>query len=98
MERRKNEKKNVLIVLIIVSLFLFAVIADAGARKGCCSHHDGVEKYTCSHGGIGYRCGDGTSLSATCDPYYAECSEYTSPQVVTKKATSITATSATLEW
>ena len=97
MERRKNEKKNVLIVLIIVSLFLFAVIADAGARKGCCSRHDGVEKYTCSHGGIGYRCGDGTSLSATCDPYYAECSEYTSPQVVTKKATSITATSATLE-
>lgn len=97
MERRKNEKKNVLIVLIIVSLFLFAVIADAGARKGCCSRHDGVEKYTCSHGGIGYRCGDGTSLSATCDQYYAECSEYTSPQVVTKKATSITATSATLE-
>ena len=97
MERRKNEKKNVLIVFIIVSLFLFAVIADAGARKGCCSRHDGVEKYTCSHGGIGYRCGDGTSLSATCDPYYAECSEYTSPQVVTKKATSITATSATLE-
>ena len=97
MEKRRNKKKNNLIVLIIVSLFLFAAIADAGARRGCCSRHDGVEKYTCWHGGIGYRCGDGTSLSATCDPYYAECSEYTSPQVVTKKTTSITATSATLE-
>ncbi|MCK4735236.1 MAG: hypothetical protein KAT65_22475, partial [Methanophagales archaeon] len=91
------KRKNILIVLILVSLFLFAAIADIGARKGCCSHHGGVERYQCSHGGIGYRCGDGTSLSATCDPYYAECSEYTSPQVATKMAASITATTATLE-
>ena len=92
----KRNKLTALIVLILVSLFLFAAIADIGARKGCCSHHGGVERYQCSHGGTGYRCGDGTSLSAKCDPYYAECNEYTSPQVTTNVATSVTTISAML--
>jgi hypothetical protein len=95
-KKKKMKRKNILIVFIIVSLFFFATIADAGARTSCCAWHGGVEKYTCWHGGIGYRCHDGTSLSPLCGSYYAECDEYTSPQVVTKKATSITATSATL--
>lgn len=35
------------------------------ARSGCCSRHGGV---------CGCGCCDGTSLSATCAPYYPECS------------------------
>gem|GEM_PF-2513582 len=34
------------------------------ARSGCCSYHGGV---------CGCGCCDGTSLSATCAPYYPEC-------------------------
>lgn len=91
-----KSKIKVLIVLILASLFLFVSIADIGARQGCCSWHGGVCSYQCSHGGIGYRCCDGTSLSATCAPYYALCSDYTSPQVTTKAVTSVTTTSAIL--
>lgn len=86
-----------MIVLILVSLFLFAAIGDTGARRGCCSHHGGVYgPYQCSHGGIGYRCNDGTPLLSKCDPYYAECDEYTYPQVTTNAVTSVTTTSAIL--
>ena len=92
----EKSKLKVLIVLILVSLFLFLSTADIGAHPGCCSHHDGVDHYQCSHGGIGYHCGDGTPLSSTCDPYYAECDEYTYPQVTTNAAMSVTITSATL--
>lgn len=35
------------------------------ARSGCCSHHGGV---------CGCGCCDGSGLSATCAPYYPECS------------------------
>jgi len=86
----------VLVVLILASLFLFVAIANIGAHSGCCSWHGGVCSYECPGGGIGYHCCDGTPLSATCAPYYALCSDYTSPQVTTKAVTSVTTTSATL--
>lgn len=44
-------------------MFLIPCISDA--RSGCCSHHGGV---------CGCGCCDGTSLSATCAPYYPQCS------------------------
>lgn len=91
-----NSKPKLKVVLLLVLLFLFASIGDIGAHSGCCSWHGGVCSYQCSHGGIGYCCCDGTSLSATCAPYYALCSDYTNPQVTSETATSITATSATL--
>jgi hypothetical protein len=49
--------------LIVFALLLLPFAADA--RSGCCSHHGGV---------CGCGCCDGTSLSATCAPYYPECS------------------------
>ena len=54
------------LILIPIILFL-ASLAPLGleARSGCCSHHDGV---------CGCRCCDGTFLSATCAPYYPQCS------------------------
>jgi len=85
-----------LIILILISFLLFGLITGIDAHKGCCSHHGGVCSYQCSNGGIGYRCCDGTPLSAKCAPYYAQCSDYTHPQVTTNAATSVTATSATL--
>jgi hypothetical protein len=91
----KRKKLKALIVLTLASLLLFATIGDVGARKGCCSRHGGVCSYTCEHGGIGYRCCDGTSLSGTCAPYYAFCSDYTSPEVTTNDALSVTMTSGT---
>ncbi len=92
----EKSKLKVLIILILVPLFLFASIGDIGAHSGCCSWHGGVCSYQCSHGGIGYCCCDGTSLSATCAPYYALCSDYSPPQVTTNVATSVTTISATL--
>ncbi|VUT24971.1 MAG: hypothetical protein MASP_00778 [Candidatus Methanolliviera sp. GoM_asphalt] len=92
-------KLTALIALILASLFFFAAIEDVGAGgacSGCCSHHGGADWYQCSHGGIGYRCGDGTSLSATCVPCWAVCGEYITPTVTTNAATKVTTTSATL--
>ena len=85
-----------LIILILISFLLFGLITGIDARKGCCSHHGGVCSYQCPNGGIGYCCCDGTPLSTKCAPYYAQCSDYTHPQVTTNAATSVTATSATL--
>lgn len=51
--------------LIIVIVFCFVWTMDLEARSGCCSHHGGV---------CGCHCCDGTSLSATCAPYYPSCS------------------------
>jgi hypothetical protein len=45
--------------------FLAIITTPAEARSGCCSHHGGV---------CGCGCCDGSSLSATCAPYYPECS------------------------
>ena len=51
-----------LLVAVLVTAIVFPIIVDA--RQGCCSHHGGV---------CGCRCCDGTSLSATCAPYYPQC-------------------------
>ena len=71
--------KKLLLSLSILTLFFFVVlpIDDAEARRGCCSWHGGVCSYQCPGGGTGYRCCDGTSLSAKCAPYYPSC--YTKP-------------------
>ncbi|HIH96804.1 MAG TPA: hypothetical protein HA348_04915, partial [Thermoplasmata archaeon] len=92
----EKSKLKVLVVLILVALLLSASVADIGAHSGCCSWHGGVCSYTCSHGGLGYRCCDGTSLTSTCRPYYAVCSDYITPQVTTQAATSVATTSATI--
>ncbi len=52
-----------IILLSLLFCVTFPLIVDA--RSGCCSHHGGV---------CGCRCCDGTSLSATCAPYYPQCS------------------------
>jgi len=51
-------------VFLVVS-FCFANFSLA--RSGCCSHHGGV---------CGCGCCDGKSLSATCAPYYPNCSSH----------------------
>lgn len=53
------------IVLILLFLFVIPIFSTIDARSGCCSHHGGV---------CGCGCCDGTSLSATCTPYYPKCS------------------------
>jgi len=70
------------ILSLIILLFLLTLpFSNAQARSGCCSHHGGV---------CGCRCCDGTSLSATCAPYYPQCSapkpiqtQPTTPQPIT---------------
>lgn len=59
----KNMKKNIIYVLAL-AVILFGFASIASARSGCCSHHGGV---------CGCGCCDGTSLSATCAPYYPSC-------------------------
>ncbi len=49
-------------ILLLLGIYLIPVIVDA--RSGCCSHHGGV---------CGCGCCDGSSLSATCAPYYPSC-------------------------
>lgn len=51
--------------LVTSLFFLFLSFQKVYARSGCCSHHGGV---------CGCGCCDGTSLSATCAPYYPGCS------------------------
>jgi len=48
--------------LILLALLVSPELSSA--RQGCCSSHGGV---------CGCSCCDGTSLSATCRPYYPEC-------------------------
>ena len=49
----------------MVSIYLVSSLTTTAlARRGCCSHHDGV---------CGCTCCDGTSLSSTCAPYYPSC-------------------------
>ena len=65
-------RKLLLPLLIIALLCLFLPIYGVKARQGCCSHHGGV---------CGCRCCDGTSLSATCAPYYPQCNTKSVPTV-----------------
>jgi len=59
--------KKLLVSLSILTLLCIVLLPfdNAEARQGCCSHHGGV---------CGCHCCDGTSLSATCAPYYPQCS------------------------
>ncbi len=73
-----QEIKNLLIVfemkkIIYLTIFLLLVLGlsrTALARSGCCSHHGGV---------CGCGCCDGSSLSATCAPYYPSCNSKPKP-------------------
>jgi hypothetical protein len=79
----KNMKKLILIIFPLA--FIFGLTSVASARSGCCSHHGGV---------CGCNCCDGTSLSATCAPYYPACSRTANNQTtatVKKVATLVTA-------
>ncbi len=59
--------------LAIILLFLLILpLSNIQARQGCCSHHGGV---------CGCHCCDGTSLSATCAPYYPQCNTKSVPTV-----------------
>lgn len=51
-----------LVIFLQIGISLFPLQVDA--RSGCCSHHGGV---------CGCGCCDGSSLSATCAPYYPSC-------------------------
>jgi len=62
--------KKVLLFFVLFLLVIF-LANNVLARSGCCSHHGGV---------CGCRCCDGTSLSATCAPYYPSCRNTTSVQ------------------
>ena len=56
-------KKVSFVIFLLAMSFGFA--NTLFARSGCCSSHSGV---------CGCGCCDGTSLSATCAPYYPACS------------------------
>ncbi|MDP3043040.1 MAG: hypothetical protein Q8N21_01425 [bacterium] len=58
-------KITCLIICLVVVIGWFYFPETAEARSGCCSWHGGV---------CGCSCCDGTSLSATCAPYYPWCS------------------------
>jgi uncharacterized protein YgiM (DUF1202 family) len=68
--------------LIVFVLLLLPFAADA--RSGCCSHHSGV---------CGCGCCDGTNLSATCAPYYPECSGPSNNSKIVVKQYAVTKTS-----
>jgi len=64
-----NYYKIIIKGIIILGLVIFLFLPSfAEARSGCCSWHGGV---------CGCGCCDGTSLSATCAPYYPSC--YSAP-------------------
>lgn len=62
--------KKIILFSILIAFVIFIVSVGfllpnkSDARQGCCSHHGGV---------CGCGCCDGTSLSATCAPYYPQC-------------------------
>ncbi len=77
----KEKIKTICLVIIVFFVFLIALSSTIEARQGCCSWHGGVCSYTCPDGiNVGHMCCDGTSLSATCAPYYSSC-----PPVSTSK-------------
>jgi hypothetical protein len=67
---------KILSVLLFLSLILLP--KNIEARSGCCSHHGGV---------CGCRCCDGSSLSATCAPYYPSCGSTTTVKTVQPTST-----------
>jgi hypothetical protein len=68
-------------IKILSIFFIFSLIflpKNIEARSGCCSHHGGV---------CGCRCCDGSSLSATCAPYYPSCGSVTTVKTVQPTST-----------
>ena len=65
----KGKIKKILSLSLFL-IFVFLLPFNIEARSGCCSHHGGV---------CGCGCCDGTSLSATCAPYYPQCSQSPPP-------------------
>jgi len=65
------KKLLTLLLILTILFFILTPLITVEARQGCCSHHGGV---------CGCHCCDGTSLSATCAPYYPQCSTKTTPQ------------------
>lgn len=72
--------KKLLAPIFALTLIGTAIMAipDAEARRGCCSHHQGV---------CGCKCCDGTALSDKCAPYYPACPSGSNTTPVTPKAT-----------
>jgi LPXTG-motif cell wall-anchored protein len=58
--------KKFLFVVAVIFFSSFFAFNNTEARSGCCSHHGGV---------CGCGCCDGSSLSATCAPYYPSCND-----------------------
>lgn len=59
------KKLSKLLSILLLSITLLSILVQSSdARRGCCSHHDGV---------CGCSCCDGTPLSDKCAPYYPEC-------------------------
>lgn len=80
-------KKLLLPLFIFLLIISFALsINYVNARSGCCSHHSGV---------CGCRCCDGTSLSATCAPYYPNCNKETVSPPTTTTTTTVPPTTTT---
>jgi len=71
------------LVLFLFCFFLFSIflVNSAEARSGCCSHHGGV---------CGCECCDGTSLSATCAPYYPSCNSNPMEPVYVREINTVT--------
>ncbi len=65
-QRKVGSSMGCCFVIVMFSLLAscFSFVSNSQARSGCCSHHGGV---------CGCGCCDGTSLSATCAPYYPSC-------------------------
>lgn len=57
-------EKRIVVSFFFIIFFLLNFSSIIFARSGCCSYHGGV---------CGCGCCDGTSLSATCAPYYPNC-------------------------
>lgn len=66
----KEKIKRIFTFFFLIVVLVFPLIV--GAKSGCCSHHGGV---------CGCGCCDGTSLSATCAPYYPQCNKVVAPSV-----------------
>jgi len=80
-----NNNKIIFIIAAVSIILLIAFPIHVEARAGCCSHHGGVCSYECPNGGTGYRCCDGSPLSAKCAPYYATCSSASPEKSGTKQ-------------
>ncbi len=65
-QRKVGRSMGCCFIFVISSLIVLclSLASTSQARSGCCSHHGGV---------CGCGCCDGTSLSATCAPYYPNC-------------------------